>query len=842
MPLVPQAMGGPAQTPAAPPVPAASVPAATLPAAKSAATPAARGNLSIKTDPLPDFLTSRAQGPKADPFVPVTLTFSWDQQTSAAAFRRGEHLWLVFDRLAPADAVQRIAAEAPHLGEVQQLEENGATILLIRTLPSVAPRLSRDEGRWTVELRPRNPLPERALAAPLVESDEGGRVRYPVVGGGRMLWVTDPDAGDRLVIVPIRGAGMGLTLPYAFPQFRSLQTHQGIVLQPLTPAVEVAVVNSGVLVRDRNGLLVSRPEERRRALRTGEPPAAGPGLLDLEAWRRGGIEDFQRNRQDLQRAATAEAGERLGLARLALARFYFAHGLDSETLGVLTVIEADTPRLALDPEVLLMKGASQLMLKDYAGAATSLAHPALAGEREALLWQAAFAAEAEDWPAAATGFAAALDLLESYPRNLRLAIGLAAAEAFLQTGSLEVASAELGRLRRLDLDERERAQVDVVQGKLQLAAGDPEQARALWSAVRDGPHRASQARARLALIELGLDEGDLSPAAGTEELERLRFAWRGDLFEFTLLRKLADLYVQQNRHRDALLALREAVIHFPEGPVARNAAQRMREIFAEIFHGAGDPAVPPLRALALYQEFMELTPAGPEGDRIIAALADRLVEVDLLERAAELLEGQVRYRLEGAQKARIGARLALVRLLDRDPEASLEALDFSAAEGLDEKLASQRRQLKARALAALGRAEEALAALDGDDSLDTEQLRADIHWQRRAWPEAAASLSKLVPLLPPRRPLTEEESKLVVNLATALLLANDRVALADLNRRYGSAMAASARADTFKLLVGDGDKVMPVSVADELAKVSVVQDFMASYRERLSRVTLGAVN
>src|SRR5690606_27643132 len=103
-----------------------------------------------------------------------------------------------------------------------------------------------------------------------------------------------------------------------------------------------------------------------------------------------------------------------------------------------------------------------------------------------------------------------------------------------------------------------------------------------------------------------------------------------------------------------------------------------------------------------------------------AALADRLVEVDLLERAAELLEGQVRYRLEGAQKARIGARLALVRLLDRDPEASLEALDFSAAEGLDEKLASQRRQLKARALAALGRAEEALAALDGDDSLDTE--------------------------------------------------------------------------------------------------------------------------
>ncbi|HMA13424.1 MAG TPA: hypothetical protein VKP12_01470, partial [Kiloniellaceae bacterium] len=803
---------------------------------------ASRGSLAISTDPLPDFLTSRAQGPKAEAFVPVTLTFAWEQPTTAAAFRRGDHLWLVFDRPAPADTVQRIAAEAPHLGEVQLLEEGGATILLIRALPTVAPRLSRDGGRWTVELRSRNPLPEKALAAPLVESEEGGRVRYPVVGAGRMLWVTDPDVGDRLVVVPIRGEGMGLTLPYAFPQFRSLQTHQGIVLQPLTSAVEVAVVASGVLVRDRNGLLVSRPDERRTAQRAGEPPAASPGLLKLDEWRRGGIEDFQRNRQDLQRAATAEAGDRLGLARLDLARFYFAHGLVSETLGVLQVIEGGNPRLALDPEVLLMKGASQLMLKDYAGATTTLAHPALAGEREALLWQAALAAEAEDWPAAATGFAAALDLIDPYPRNLRLALGLAAAESFLQTGNLEAVGAELARLRRDDLDARESAQVDVVQGKLQLAGGDPEQARALWSMVRDGPHRAAQARARLALIELGMDEGELSPAAATEELERLRFAWRGDLFEFTLLRKLADLYVAQHRQRDALLALREAVTHFPDGPVARNAAQRMREIFAEIYQGPGDPAVPPLRALALYQEFMELTPAGPEGDRIIAGLADRLVEVDLLERAAELLEGQVRYRLEGAEKSRIGARLALVHLLDRNPDASLEALEFSAAEGLDDTLAGQRRVLKVRALVALGRGDEALASLDGDDSLEAEQLRSGIHWERRAWPEAAASLGKLVPLLPPRRPLADEEAKLVVNLATALLLADDRVALADLDRRYGSAMAAGPRADTFKLLVGDGEPVATASIAGELAKVGVAQDFMTSYRERLSRENLSQVN
>src|SRR3546814_4444342 len=110
-----------------------------------------------------------------------------------------------------------------------------------------------------------------------------------------------------------------------------------------------------------------------------------------------------------------------------------------------------------------MKGASELMLKDYGTAVASLAHPALAGEREALLWQAALAAEAEDWPAAATGFAAALDLIDPYPDNLRLSLGLAAAEAFLQTGDREAAAMQAARLLRGDLDERELAQVEVVQ-------------------------------------------------------------------------------------------------------------------------------------------------------------------------------------------------------------------------------------------------------------------------------------------------------------------------------------------------------------------------------------------
>ena len=87
-----------------------------------------------------------------------------------------------------------------------------------------------------------------------------------------------------------------------------------------------------------------------------------------------------------------------------------------------------------------------------------------------------------------------------------------------------------------------------------------------------------------------------------------------------------------------------------------------------------------------------------------------------------------------------------------------------------------------------------------------------------------------------------EESQLVVNLAVAFMLAGETVELEDLNRRYGAAMAKGPHADTFNLLVGDGEKTAVASIADELSKVAAAQDFMANYRERLAEGNLSQLN
>ncbi|MFX8778105.1 hypothetical protein ABTM50_19550, partial [Acinetobacter baumannii] len=80
----------------------------------------------------------------------------------------------------------------------------------------------------------------------------------------------------------------------------------------------------------------------------------------------------------------------------------------------------------------------------------------------------------------------------------------------------------------------------------------------------------------------------------------------------------------------------------------------------------------------LFYDFRELTPAGARGDEMIRKLADRLAQVDLLGRAAELLDHQVRNRLKGEERARTAVRLAVIQLLDKRAEAALKTIQDTA--------------------------------------------------------------------------------------------------------------------------------------------------------------------
>ncbi len=142
--------------------------------------------------------------------------------------------------------------------------------------------------------------------------------------------------------------------------------------------------------------------------------------------------------------------------------------------------------------------------------------------------------------------------------------------------------------------------------------------------------------------------------------------------------------------------------------------------------------MPPIEALSLFYDFRELTPIGRRGDEMIRRLADRLVAVDLLDQAAELLQHQVEHRLQGAARAQVATRLAIVHLLNRKPERALQVLKSTRLSDLSNEVRNQRLMLEARAMSDVGRHGLAVDIAQNLKGPEAARLRSDICGPRSA--------------------------------------------------------------------------------------------------------------
>ena len=183
---------------------------------------------------------------------------------------------------------------------------------------------------------------------------------------------------------------------------------------------------------------------------------------------------------------------------------------------------------------------------------------------------------------------------------------------------------------------------------------------------------------------------------------------------------LAHLYTEDNRYREAFHVMRTALLAHPNSDMTRKIQDEAAATFDSLFLSGKGDALPPIEALGLFYDFRELTPIGRRGDEMIRRLADRLVSVDLLDQAAQLLQHQVDHRLHGAARAQVATKLAIVYLMDRKPDRALAALRRRESSDLSNESRDQRLLLEARAMSDIGRHElalEVIANIKGHEAL-----------------------------------------------------------------------------------------------------------------------------
>ncbi len=780
----------------------------------------------------------------------VGIRIDWDEPVAAAVFRRHGFLWVVFDKPTRLNVADVKAAGGNIIRSLEQLPNQGASVLRMQTVAGVNPNLKRDGLAWILEFRKQPFAPINTIdVIPQPNSPVGARLFASVTEPGRAIALTDPAVGDNLVVVPVIPLGYGIARQSVYPQARILTSSQGLAIQPRADDVRVRSLRQGVEVTSASGLQISAVSAAQVAaniLDQGQIIRALTRMLDMKEWRQTGLETFREDKWKYQAAVAQAKPTGREEARLDLARFYFAHGFGPETLGVLRRIREDRPEIVESQEFRGLRGATNVMMRRFDDARADLDQPGLEKNDEARFWRAVMQAYEGDLYGASSDLRRLAAIIRPYPKALKTPLGTLVAEAAIKMGDIKQGTKYLDALKTSAPNPAEASQIGFVDGRLKELSGDFEGAVSTWEEVEAGPHRPSRAKAAVARTELLLKLKEIDEFQAIQELEKLRFAWRGDDFEFELLRRLGDLYVAAGDYRNGLRTMRQAATYFRDNEKAPEVTQQMTDAFSGLYLENKADNLAPVTAIALYDEFKELTPPGESGDEMIRRLADRLVDVDLLDRAAELLQGQIAYRLEGVEKARVGTQLALVHVLANEFDQAMDVLDESGGADLPQDLEDQRRHLRARSLMGLERQVEALALLDEDDTRDADLLRLEMFWNDKQWVQVSKVLNRILrgSGAKPGQPLDEMQGQTVLNMAVAMTLSGNERGIDRLRRDHGRAMDDSRFREAFRLIASP-DTIGLISYDSIAGKVSDVEGFktfMQAYQDRLKEGKLSAIN
>ncbi|HTN12123.1 MAG TPA: hypothetical protein VL154_14235 [Acetobacteraceae bacterium] len=786
-----------AATPPAPtPAPLQPVEAVTVGA--TATPPAAPPPLAIAARPAPAPAGSHA----------ITLPFA--AGTGAAAFRRGGDALVVFDAQRPVDLAPLRDDPAFAAAAITLLP--AATLLRLPLPAGQALHLSRVPAGWTVTLSP-SAAPLRPIR-PRLEADG---LLLPATAPGMVVSLPDPQTGGTLLVGTQTGAGDAMPAGRRAPQFALLPSWQGVVVAPSSDALRLRTARGGFVLSaaGHTGLALSAPTAAALAAEDASALSRRYDFPDLP------LPGLMRRLQAAVDAAANTQPQARGAKRVAVGEALIALGMGAEARSVLHLAGAGDGRLADDPDRIGLSAIAAILAGQQPTAGIN--DPRLDGTDEIALWRALRLAQAGQRAAAAPVLAASYKLLLAYPAPLRARLLPLAAETMALGGEPKAAAALLAA-------RKDDPSLLLARALLAETEGDSKTALTLYDRAASSRDRLVRARAGFRAVELRVADKQITPAKAADALDRQIYAWRGDGRELKLRQREAALRAQAGEPRRALALLRETARLFPNDAPAIHT--QLVDIFAAAIAAERQHPLPPLQLVALADENPDLVPPGEPGRLLASHLADRLLALQLPDRALPVLQKLADSTPPGDARSTIGARLAEARMQQGDAKGALASLAATLGVGhMAPELLQRRTLLFARASAATGQLPQALHALQALDSAVADEARASLLEQAKQWPAARnALLAWTTRTVPAEGMLNPSQAAALLRLASAAAQAGDEALLAKLHRHDLPRLPPGHLADMFRLLTaGPVDAVADLGrAAQETQLASRIPDALKS--------------
>ncbi len=764
----------------------------------------------------------------------IRMTFPFESETAAAVFRRGDTLWMVFDTNASIGEPEKTKEFSSIAKEFSVVGAGQTSIIRINLSTDRLATLGSEGRAWVLSLGDVLLDPIELISLKRRQTRES---LFEIVADlerpSKVHQLRDPIVGDLLEVVTSFPPARGIARELSMVEFNALRSVHGLVIKPLHDNIIVAIEDKNVIIRADKGLIVSTSKGARTASEAWQDSEDRNGFIDLIPL----VEEepqrfFEQQRQIIQRIVDAEHNA-VGAIRLQLAQYFLANQHYYEALGILNLIDKELAFGDLGVELNITRAAATLMAYRNEEALALLNKKAIEDDVDAMIWRTIARVRQREFSIAISDALASETIIDDYPKWVKTEFLLASTTAAIEINDIANATRFIVMIdtdnQSVETINKYRillARIDEAEGRFDKALETLGQV----IAADNRPTRASAVYYTIALLKR-MKKLDSIKGANTLALEEI--IWRGGDIEVKMMGLLGDLYFESGSFREAFSVSEQMLKTHPKSEEALELLEKSQQAFANLFLNGEAEQLPPIKALSLYYDFRHLTPVGARGDEMIRSLARRLVKVDLLEQAAELLQYQVDERLQGVARAQISADLAVIYLADRKPERAIEVIYDSRLVGIPQSLQRQRRILEVKALIDVGRAELALDILSNMQGKDADLLKVDAHWSANRYLQAAEIIEQLYESEMLNSTLSTSAKANIIKAGVGYVLAGDRIGLTRLRLKYGEQMSASSEWGLFDFVTAqvNATSLEFKKVMQEIANTNSLAAFLNAYNE-----------
>ena len=667
----------------------------------------------------------------------TSFEFKFKDDYKYALFKREGYLWFAFNSIPFYTNIKKSRLSKL----IQTVSSKGNLVFKVKVPNYIHPEIKFIHDKLVIHFGTNKITGER-FNDPIVDGNEyGEKITVNGINNKGLIVVEDSVIGDNLLIITTKPDGRSIKKDYIYNDFQLLETYKGITIVPFTDNISVINTKDGnisigdasiIKKFDNNEEIIS--DNKNKILKY--DIEKGGVIYQLSKWH--GASDYNVELKKITKIINSNSQDKLE-SRFKLVELYLAHKMYQEALSYLNYIRDIYDYSTKSVRYRLLYVLALYMNNEFNKASNLLNSITIEifddkQKEEIEFWKQFIKNKTTDNSNILTSCMEYIDRFIRYYDHLQEEIFLSELQSAINLGNIDLAmklSYYIGKKIKLD----NLNYYNILKARLMVAKGDIEDGIQLLSSIfiseNDDKNKALALFEKINIMET---QGLINTDDAITELEEIKFISRIDSkFEIELLYKMGALYKKKEDFYNTFSKWQEMIKYYPTSKYVFMVNKEMGKLFEYLFVGEGIEKIDNIESIRLYYEFEELIPIGRLGIEIVMEVVDRLLEINLLEKAIDLVKHMVEFRLTGKEKLIYVLKLASLYMEDSKIDEAQELLDNYDFINLQDVFYREYIYLNAKISIQKKEYQLAIDYLDGIFSERAQDVKEEVYWISKDW-------------------------------------------------------------------------------------------------------------